>query len=67
MGAWFVAHAGLKEEMHGSMSNKARQFALFWEPTGEHDDTGRPVRLAWAADYKGYKGTAVVVHGHTRR
>ena len=57
-----VAHAGMKEEMHGRGSGKVREFALFGETTGETDDFGLPVRYNWAADYR---GRAMVVYGHT--
>ncbi|AWV88714.1 polynucleotide kinase-phosphatase [Bradymonas sediminis] len=61
-GALVVAHAGLKEEMHGRASGKVKSFALFGDTTGEVDELGLPIRLDWAADYK---GEATVVYGHT--
>lgn len=57
-----VAHAGMKEEMQGRGSGKVREFALYGETTGESDEFGMPVRLNWAADYR---GSAAVVYGHT--
>jgi len=57
-----VAHAGLKEEMQGRGSGAVREFCLFGETTGEIDEFGLPVRINWAADYK---GKAQVVYGHT--
>ncbi len=57
-----VAHAGLKEEMHGRGSAAVRNFAMFGETTGEVDEFGLPVRLEWA---RGYRGAADVVYGHT--
>jgi protein phosphatase len=57
-----VAHAGLKEEMQGRGSAKVRDFALYGETTGETDEFGLPVRLNWAAEYR---GKAAVVYGHT--
>jgi protein phosphatase len=57
-----VAHAGLKEEMHGRGSGAVREFALYGETTGETDELGLPVRYNWAAEYR---GKATVVHGHT--
>ncbi|MEL6978833.1 MAG: polynucleotide kinase-phosphatase [Pseudomonadota bacterium] len=57
-----IAHAGLKEEMHGRGSSAVRSFAMFGETTGEVDSFGLPVRLNWARDYR---GRAAVVHGHT--
>lgn len=61
-GRLVVAHAGLKEEMQGRGSGKVREFALYGETTGETDELGLPVRLNWAADYR---GSAMVVYGHT--
>jgi protein phosphatase len=57
-----VAHAGMKEAYQGRSSGRVRDFALFGETTGENDEFGLPVRLAWAADYR---GKAAVVYGHT--
>jgi len=61
-GRLVVAHAGMKEEMHGRGSGAVRSFALFGETTGETDDYGLPVRYNWAAEYR---GKAMVVYGHT--
>ena len=61
-GKLVVAHAGLKESMHGRGSGAVREFALFGETTGETDDFGLPVRYNWAGDYR---GKALVVYGHT--
>lgn len=57
-----VAHAGLKESMHGRASGKIREFALYGETTGETDEFGLPVRHNWAAEYR---GSSMVVYGHT--
>ncbi|MGO2141608.1 MAG: AAA family ATPase [Leucobacter sp.] len=57
-----VAHAGLKEAYHGRSSGRVRAFALYGDTTGEVDEFGLPVRLDWAADYR---GKAAVLHGHT--
>ncbi len=57
-----VAHAGMKEEFAGRASGRVREFALYGETTGETDEFGLPVRLNWAADYR---GRAAVVYGHT--
>ena len=57
-----VAHAGLKEEMHGRGSGAVRTFCMYGETTGETDEFGLPVRYNWASDYK---GRAIVVYGHT--
>jgi protein phosphatase len=61
-GRLVVAHAGLKAEMHGRGSRAVREFALYGDTTGETDEFGLPVRLNWAADYR---GAATVVYGHT--
>jgi protein phosphatase len=61
-GRLVVAHAGLREEMHGRGSGAVRQFAMYGETTGETDEYGLPVRYNWAADYR---GNATVVYGHT--
>lgn len=61
-GKLVVAHAGLKEEMHGRGSGAIRSFAMYGDTTGEVDEYGLPVRLEWARDYR---GKAVVVYGHT--
>jgi protein phosphatase len=61
-GRLVVAHAGLTAEMHGRISGKVRAFALYGDTTGESDEFGLPVRLDWAANYR---GRATVVYGHT--
>jgi protein phosphatase len=61
-GKLVVAHAGLREEMHGRGSGMVRQFAMYGETTGETDEYGLPVRYNWAADYR---GKAMVIYGHT--
>jgi len=61
-GKLVVAHAGLKESMHGRGSGAVREFALFGETTGETDEFGLPVRYNWATDYR---GKALVAYGHT--
>jgi protein phosphatase len=60
-GKLVIAHAGLKEEMHGRGSGAVRSFALYGETTGETDEFGLPVRFNWAAEYR---GKAMVVYGH---
>lgn len=57
-----VAHAGMKEAYQGRASGRVREFALYGETTGETDEFGLPVRLNWAAEYR---GQATVVYGHT--
>jgi protein phosphatase len=61
-GALVVAHAGMKEQYQGRSSGRVREFALFGETTGETDRFGLPVRVQWAADYR---GSATVAYGHT--
>jgi protein phosphatase len=61
-GKLVVAHAGMKEEFHGRSSDRIWSFALYGATTGEVDEYGLPVRLNWAADYR---GSATVVYGHT--
>jgi protein phosphatase len=61
-GRLVAAHAGMKQEMQGRASGRVRSFALYGETTGEMDEFGLPVRLDWAADYR---GSAMVVYGHT--
>lgn len=61
-GRLVVAHAGMKESMQGRGSGGVREFALYGETTGETDEFGLPVRLNWAAEYR---GRAHVVYGHT--
>jgi protein phosphatase len=61
-GRLVVAHAGLREEMHGRESAAARHLCLYGETTGKIDERGFPVRLDWAASYR---GQAAVVYGHT--
>jgi protein phosphatase len=61
-GRLVVAHAGLKENLQGRVSERVRAFCLYGETTGESDEFGLPVRLNWAIDYR---GPATVVYGHT--
>jgi protein phosphatase len=61
-GRLVVAHAGMKQQYQGRASGRVREFALYGETTGESDEFGMPVRLNWAADYR---GPASVVYGHT--
>ncbi|PYQ56399.1 MAG: polynucleotide kinase-phosphatase, partial [Acidobacteria bacterium] len=61
-GRLVAAHAGMKAEMQGRASGQVRSFALYGETTGEVDELGLPVRIDWAADYR---GSAMVVYGHT--
>lgn len=61
-GKLVVAHAGLREEMHGRTSGAVRSFCMYGETTGETDEFGLPVRHDWASEYR---GKAKVVYGHT--
>ncbi|MDX1979307.1 MAG: polynucleotide kinase-phosphatase [Bryobacteraceae bacterium] len=61
-GRLVVAHAGLREHMHGRGSAAVRDFCLYGETTGETDEFGLPVRYNWASEYR---GRAMVVYGHT--
>ena len=60
-GKLVISHAGLKQEYIGRTSSRIREFCLYGETTGETDSYGLPVRLNWAADYR---GRATVVYGH---
>jgi protein phosphatase len=60
-GRLVVAHAGMKAPYQRRSSARVRDFALFGETTGESDEFGLPVRVDWAADYR---GRAAVVYGH---
>ncbi|SKB00771.1 polynucleotide 3'-phosphatase /polynucleotide 5'-hydroxyl-kinase /polynucleotide 2',3'-cyclic phosphate phosphodiesterase [Agreia bicolorata] len=60
-GRLVVAHAGLIEKYHGRASGRVRAFSLFGDTTGETDEYGLPVRLAWAEEYR---GKATVLYGH---
>jgi diadenosine tetraphosphatase ApaH/serine/threonine PP2A family protein phosphatase len=61
-GKLVVAHAGMKERYAGRASGRVRDFALYGETTGETDEFGLPVRMNWAAEYRGKQ---MVVYGHT--
>ncbi len=61
-GRLVAAHAGMKKPMQGRDTSRIRDFALYGETTGEVDEMGLPVRLDWAAEYR---GSALVVYGHT--
>ena len=61
-GKLVVAHGGMKSEYAGRASGRVREFALYGDTTGETDEFGLPVRLNWAAEYRGH---ATVVYGHT--
>jgi protein phosphatase len=61
-GRLVVAHAGLRRDLQGRVSPRVLDFALYGETTGEVDDMGLPIRIDWAAEYR---GRAKVVYGHT--
>lgn len=61
-GRLVAAHAGMKEHLQNRTSHEVRDFGLYGETTGETDEDGLPVRVDWAADYRGH---AAVVYGHT--
>ena len=52
-GRLVVAHAGMKERCRAARRRRSATFALYGETTGETDEFGLPVRLDWAADYRG--------------
>lgn len=61
-GRLVIAHAGLKEELHGRSTPEARALALRGQATGKRDEYGLPIRLNWAA---AYRGQALVAYGHS--
>lgn len=60
-GRLVVAHAGMKQAYQGRASGRVRSFALYGDTNGAIDAFGLPVRLDWAAEYR---GPAMVVYGH---
>ena len=61
-GRLVVAHAGLPEDLHGVESPAVRDLAMYGAVEKGRDAWGLPLRLDWAADYR---GAARVVYGHT--
>ena len=61
-GKLVVAHAGLREDMHGKTSDAVHAFCLYGDTDGTLNEYGLPVRRNWA---KKYTGKAMVVYGHT--
>lgn len=61
-GKLVVAHAGLKEKLHGRESPRIKDLAMFGPTTGKLDERGLPERLKWHTEYE---GAALVVYGHT--
>lgn len=61
-GKLLIAHAGLKESMHGRHGGKVISFCLYGDTgKGAKDEQGLPIRGDWA---QVYSGKALVVHGH---
>lgn len=63
-GRLVVAHAGLREDLHGETGGAARSFALFGDVAKGRDKHDLPIRRNWAANYYGH---ATVVHGHVAK
>jgi protein phosphatase len=61
-GKLVIAHAGLTETLQGRATPEARAVALRGQATGRRDAYGLPIRLNWAAEYR---GQALVVYGHS--
>ncbi len=61
-GRLVVAHAGLPEDLHGASTPRARDVAMFGIVEPGVDEWGLPIRIDWAASYR---GEAYVVYGHT--
>ncbi len=61
-GALVVAHGGIREDLIGRSGGKVEAFTRYGDTTGETDEDGFPVRLDWAADYR---GEPRIVYGHT--
>ena len=61
-GRLVVAHAGLRENLQGGMSEEALDIAVHGELTGKIDEFGLHERASW---FSAYRGEATVVYGHT--
>ncbi|MCA1056722.1 bis(5'-nucleosyl)-tetraphosphatase PrpE [Rossellomorea aquimaris] len=61
-GKLIIAHAGIKQDLIGTMNKRVKTFVLYGDITGEVNEDGTPVRRDWA---KEYKGDAWIVYGHT--
>ncbi len=61
-GRLVVAHAGLREDLHGRDSPDVLTFATVGDTAGDDGTRQFPVPFAWVA---GYAGSAAVVYGHT--
>ncbi|MDP9350902.1 MAG: hypothetical protein M3P51_05100, partial [Chloroflexota bacterium] len=61
-GKLVVAHAGIKGQMIGKVSERIKDFTLYGDVTGAKTPDGMPERRDWAAKYQ---GGALIVYGHT--
>ncbi len=61
-GKLVVAHAGIKGQMIGKVSERIKDFTLYGDVTGAKTPDGMPERRDWAAKYR---GGALIVYGHT--
>ena len=57
-----VAHAGILPEMLGQDTGAIEAFCLYGPPADRHNTDGKPLRVDWAA---AYRGAATIVYGHT--
>lgn len=57
-----VAHAGIKENMIGSVGGKVREMTLYGDVRGFEPGTNKPIRYDWAQEYR---GKALIAYGHT--
>ena len=57
-----VAHAGILHEMLGQDTGAVEAFCLYGPSTGRIDADGKPLRVDWAA---AYRGATAIVCGHT--
>jgi protein phosphatase len=60
-GQLVVAHAGLREDLHGVSSREAAHFAMYGETAEDVDAKVALIQRPWA---QSYSGIATVVHGH---
>lgn len=61
-GRLLVAHAGLRQDMHGRVGGAVRSYCLYGPTTGKLDENKLPERQPWAKDYE---GETKIVYGHT--
>ncbi|MEZ5842147.1 MAG: metallophosphoesterase [Hyphomicrobiaceae bacterium] len=57
-----IAHAGIRADMLGRVSDRTRRFCLYGDAPGTVDANGLAVRFHWAAHYR---GDTAIVYGHT--